>query len=82
MHGALADLNRLAGMRAGDWLVGNQMTQADVTAGCVVSFLSDALGVGRGGARYPNLTALSERCEALPAFRAVKAEFLAPDRTS
>jgi glutathione S-transferase len=82
MHGALADLNRLAGMRAGDWLVGNQMTQADVTAGCVVSFLSDALGVGRGGVRYPNLTALSERCEALPAFRAVKAEFFAPDRTS
>jgi glutathione S-transferase len=82
MHGALAELNRLAGIRAGDWLVGNHMTQADVTAGCVVSFLSDALSVGRGGVMYPNLTALSERCEALPAFQAVKAEFFAPDRAS
>lgn len=55
---------------------------SDVTAGCVVSFLSDALSVGRGGVMYPNLTALSERCEALPAFQAVKAEFFAPDRAS
>jgi hypothetical protein len=31
---------------------------------------------------YPNLSALSERCEALPAFQAVKAEFFAPDRAS
>ena len=82
MHGALAELNRLAGARAGDWLVGKRMTQADVTAGCVVSFLSDALGVGRGGDLYANLTALSERCEALPAFRAVKAVFFSPGRTN
>ncbi len=81
MHGALAELNRLAGTRAGEWLIGKRFTQADVTTGCVVSFLSDALGVGRGGALYPNLTALSDRCEALPAFRAVKAEFFSPGRT-
>ena len=80
MHGALAELNRLAGVRAGDWLVGKRMTQADVTTGCVISFLSDALGVGRSGALYPYLTALSERCEALPAFEAVKAAFFSPDR--
>ena len=82
MHGALAELNRLAGVRAGDWLVGKRMTQADVTTGCVISFLSDALGVGRDGALYPYLTALSERCEALPAFGAVKAAFFSPDRAT
>ena len=81
MHGALAELNRVAGDRAGGWLVGTRMTQADVTAGCVVSFLGDALGVGRDGIRYPHLAELRDRCEALPAFRAVKAEFFSPGRT-
>jgi glutathione S-transferase len=83
MHGALAELDRLAGARAGDWLVGERMTQADVTATCAFSFLSDALKLGEAAAAgYPNLIALSQRCEALPAFRGVKAEFFSPGTTS
>jgi glutathione S-transferase len=84
MYGALAELDRLAGARGGRWLVGDRMTQADVTASCVFTFLSDALAVGQGAATaiYPHLIGLSRRCEALPAFRAVKAEFFSPGRTS
>jgi glutathione S-transferase len=80
MHGALAELDRLAGGRTGKWLVGDRLTQADITASCVFSFLSDALAAHQAAA-YPGLSDLAERCEALPAFRAVKAEFFSPGRT-
>src|ERR1700682_1733767 len=63
MTGALAEWDRWAGARAGDWLVGERMTQADVTATCAFSFLSDALKLGEAAAAgYPNLIALSQRC--------------------
>jgi glutathione S-transferase len=35
MHAALAELNRLSLARGGEWLIGNRMTQADITATCV-----------------------------------------------
>src|SRR3984893_8991814 len=35
MHGALAELERTAAGRADRWLVGQRMTQADITIGCV-----------------------------------------------
>ena len=41
MHGALAELDRLAQARGG-WLVGGRMTQADITVACVFTFLCDA----------------------------------------
>jgi glutathione S-transferase len=76
MHGALAELDRIAQARAGDWLVGGRMTQADVTATCVFSYLNDALDLGH--AFYPGLTALSSRCEQIPAFSAVRVKFNPP----
>jgi glutathione S-transferase len=81
MNAALVELERLAEARDGDWLVGDRMTQADITASCVFTFLREALAVGEGACGYPRLAALSQRCEALPAFRAVKAAFSAPGRT-
>ena len=78
MHAALAELNRLCQARTGDWLIGNRMTQADVTATCVYTFLADALAINRAEVAYPALAALAERCEALPEFRSVKAEWFAP----
>jgi len=77
-HGALLELERLSAARAGDWLVANRMTQADVTATCVFTFVCDALKVADPGVTYPNLAALCRRCEALPAFRAVIAEYSPP----
>jgi glutathione S-transferase len=92
MHGALGELERLgpADSAAGadsssphhGWLVAGRFTHADITASCVYGFLGAALGVDPEGTRYPRLAALARRCEALPAFRAVNAEFFAPGGTS
>ena len=79
--GALAELERVASRSVSGWLVGGRMTQADITTGCVFTFLCDALAVGYAGA-YPGLTGLTERCEKLPAFSAAKLAFVAPSRPS
>jgi glutathione S-transferase len=78
MHGALAELDRLCRARDGDWLVGDRLTQADITATCVYTFLSDALAINRDGVAYPGLSAVAARCEAIPEFSSVKAAWFAP----
>jgi glutathione S-transferase len=78
MQSALAELDRLAQVRTGDWMIGHRLTQADVTATCAFTFLCEALALGHAGEAYPALCALSARCEALPAFRVAKAKFFAP----
>ena len=78
MHAALAELDRLCQVRGGEWLIGNRITQADVTATCVYTFLSEALDINRDAVMYPALSAVATRCEALPEFRSVKAEWMAP----
>jgi glutathione S-transferase len=76
MHAALTELDRASTVRAGDWLIGDRMTQADITATCVYTFLADALNIDR--AAYPGLAAIVERCEGMPEFAAIKAEWMAP----
>lgn len=78
MHAALTELDRLSQARAGEWFIGDRLTQADVTAGCVFTFLSEAIIADRAATAYPGLSALAARCEALPEFRAVKAQWIAP----
>jgi len=82
MHGALAELERAAALRAtsspAGWLVGAAMTQADVTVACVVTFLREALGVDLQGEIYPTLTGHNRRCEALAAFQTIRADFSPP----
>jgi len=78
MNGALGTLDRLVQVREGDWLIGPRITQADVTVACAFTFLSDALKVGQTGPAYRGLAAHGARCEALPAFREVRAKFDAP----
>jgi glutathione S-transferase len=78
MHAALAELDRLCQARAGEWLVGNRLTQADITATCAYTFLSDALAINRATLAYPGLGAIAERCEGMPEFRNVKAEWFPP----
>lgn len=82
MHAALAELNRLSQARAGEWLIGSRMTQADITATCAYTFLVDALAINRVTVAYPGLAAIAERCEALPEFRSVKAEWFPPGENS
>jgi glutathione S-transferase len=69
MHGALAQLERHASERgSGRWLVGERLTQADITVVCGFTFLTEALALSAQAAPYPGLRALSARCEALPEF--------------
>jgi glutathione S-transferase len=77
-HAALAELDRLCQVRGGEWLIGNRITQADITATCVYTFLSDALNINRDAVMYPALSSVAARCEALPEFRSVKADWFAP----
>jgi len=77
-HAALAELDRICQVRGGEWLIGNRITQADITASCAYSFLSEALDINRDEVVYPALGALAARCEALPEFRSVKAAWFAP----
>jgi glutathione S-transferase len=77
-HAALAELDRLCQVRGGEWLIGNRITQADITATCAYTFLSDALNINRDAVMYPALSAVAARCEALPEFRSVKAAWFAP----
>ncbi len=77
MHAALTELERACQAHAGEWLIGQRMSQADITATCVYTFLCDALAITRS-ASYPGLAVLAARCEALPEFRASKAEWFSP----
>ncbi len=78
MHAALRELDRAAQSRAGEWLIGNRMTQADVTSTCAYTFLVDAVSIDQAESTYPRLAAIAARCEALPEFQSVKAEWFAP----
>ncbi len=78
MHAALAELNAHAGEVRGGWLIGQRLSQADITVACVFAFLCEALACERGTHVYPALAAMSVRCEGMAEFRACKAEFAAP----
>lgn len=78
MHAALAELERIAQSRAGGWLVGDRMTQADITATCVYTFLTGAPVIDSAAFAYPGLVSIVARCEALPEFHGVKAEWHPP----
>ena len=77
-HAALAELDRLCQVRGDKWLVGNRISQADITATCAYTFLSEALGFNREALAYPALAAVAARCEGLPEFSSVKADWFAP----
>jgi glutathione S-transferase len=79
MHGALAQLEHHAAERgAGRWLIGERLTQADITLVCAFTFVTEALALSEHNAPYPALRALAARCEALPEFQGTRVEFVAP----
>ncbi len=78
MHAALADLDRACQSRSSEWLIGSGISQADITATCAYTFLSEALGINRDGVAYTGLSALAERCEAMTEFRSVRAQWFPP----
>jgi glutathione S-transferase len=78
MTGSLDALDGYLGQRQSPWLVGERMTQADITAACAFTFLDDALRVAADAAPLQSLAALAARCEALPAFVATRESFAPP----
>lgn len=69
MHGALSDIERWQSQRTGRWLMGEHLTQADITLS-VWACLRDAVALQDGA--YPSLAALTGRGEALPEFVATR----------
>jgi glutathione S-transferase len=59
----------VAAAQASPWLLGERLTQADVTVASVWSFHQYAQPGLTPRAAYPALSALAERAEALPEFR-------------
>lgn len=78
MHGALTALENICAT-ANPWLIGETISQADITVTCVATFLGDTVGFGER--RYPALNSLVERCEALPEFKAVRVPFFTPNKS-
>jgi len=77
IDGACAELDRLCAA-AGDspWLLGDTMTQADITLACYMTYLRDAVPLDL--AAWPALRVRVARCEALPVFAQFYIPFDAP----
>ena len=77
VHGALAELDRLCTTTADSkWLIGEAMTQADITLACYATYLRDAVPLDLS--TYPALHARATRCEALPVFQQFYLPFYTP----
>jgi len=76
VRGALAELDRACAARTGQWLVGEALTQADITVACYATYLREAMPLALDA--WPALAAHVARCEALPVFRRFHVPFDAP----
>jgi len=63
-------LGALAALAAEDWPPGSRIGQAEITTACFVRYIRLTSPELMPPGRHPRLDALSERCEALPEFRA------------
>jgi glutathione S-transferase len=79
MHGALSVLEGVATQRGDRWLVGDRLSQADITVACVATFLGDTV-LPDLAARYPQVGAFTARCELLVPFAATRTPFFMPGR--
>jgi len=75
MHGAFGEIERWQVQRPRRWLVGEHLTQADITLTCVWACMREALALKEEP--YPSLTSLAGRCEALPEFVATRMPWFA-----
>ncbi|HEY2344879.1 MAG TPA: glutathione S-transferase family protein [Xanthomonadaceae bacterium] len=77
IHGGLGELDRLCAS-VGDtpWLLGDAISQADVTLACYCTYLRDAVPLDLSA--YPALNERVQRCEALETFARLYIPFDAP----
>jgi glutathione S-transferase len=79
MHGALAELEKIAAERRGQqWLVGSTMTRADLMVTCIYTLMAEALEPRLKEGLYPALQAKVQHCESLPEFRETYSPWSAP----
>jgi glutathione S-transferase len=79
MQGALRMLETSCARRGpSGWLVDDRFTQADITVGCLMTLLHDALDVFADG-NLPRLASHREQCETLPVFQATRAKWFAAE---
>jgi glutathione S-transferase len=79
MSASLAAIDRVVGDGGGaQWLVGQRLTQADITVVCAFTFLDDTLRVTQDEVLFPSLALLAARCEAMPAFQQTRVPFFVP----
>jgi len=64
--------------RPGPWWFGAALTHADIAVGCALAFTGEAHAGAFDLTRWPALQAHAARCEALPAFQAVRRPFTPP----
>lgn len=76
---ALAALEQACQQRPSEWLIGEHLTQADITVACAMTFLQDAVSVDLS--MYPALRDLVVRCEALPEFQSTHLPFFTPGQS-
>ncbi|HEU4614519.1 MAG TPA: glutathione S-transferase family protein [Kofleriaceae bacterium] len=67
-----------AARRDASWLVGDAMTQADITLACAFTFALESVGLPVEEAALPSLRAHHAKLEQLPAFREIYVPFDAP----
>jgi glutathione S-transferase len=79
MHGALAEIERYCERGSADgWLIGSALSQADITVSCAFTFLRESLRPADLSTPYRRLAALTNRCEAMPAFKSTHRPFFNP----
>ena len=79
MEGGLRELDKVcSALPQGQWLLGERLTQADITVTAAFTFLSEALGLDAGN--YPALAKQAGRGEALPEFKATHIPFFVPQQ--
>jgi glutathione S-transferase len=76
IEGALGALDAACAARAGQWLIGEAMTLADITVACYVTHMRHAAPVDLD--RWPALAAHVARCEALDVFQRFYTPFYVP----
>lgn len=76
MRGGLRELESRCAVIASEWLVGDAISQADITLACYLTYMAEAVPAPLG--EYPVLRARVAHCEALPAFRKYYARFDPP----
>ncbi|HEX4051917.1 MAG TPA: glutathione S-transferase family protein [Steroidobacteraceae bacterium] len=79
VDGALGELTAHCERRAGRWLAGGALSQADVTVTCAYSYLTQALQMEESApVRYTALAAAVNRCEARAEFLSTFVAFSIP----